>query len=138
MRRKATETRGFTLIEILVSLVVLSLALGLLMRIFSSGMTNARIAEDYATATALAESLLTSVGAVGPLEARQAEGEFDGRFRWLLDVSPYEVAVEEGGEGEDEEETDLAAYQVSVTVAWQAGREPRSVSLTSLRVVASE
>ena len=52
-------------------------------------------------------------------------------------VGDYALECMVGDEAEDEE-SDLAVYRVSVTVAWQGGREPRSVSLASLRVALAE
>ena len=128
---------GFTLIEILVSLVVLSLALGLLVRIFSSGLGNARLAEETAFATALAESRLAEVGLAQPLAPGLREGEVQARFRWRVEVSPYDVAEAEDPDA-DTGSLDLAAYRVTVTVSWPSAGPQRSVTLDSLRTVLVE
>ncbi len=142
--RPAGEPRqaGFTLIEILVSLVVLSLALGLLVRIFSSGLGNARLAEETAFATALAESRLAEVGLAQPLAPGLREGEVRERFRWRVEVSPYDVAEAENQDGDGAPSApgslDLAAYRVTVTVSWPSAEPRRSVTLDSLRTALVE
>lgn len=133
-RPMPSRARGFTLVEVLVALVIVSLALGLLVRIFSSGLSNTQVAADYATATAFAESTLAAIGVATPLAAGQSEGAIDNRFRRVVAVRPYT----EGEEQDDEDFRDLEAYQVTVTVLWQDGSQQRSVALTSLRVVESE
>ena len=146
MRRLRTalgsRQAGFTLIEILVSLVVLSLALGLLVRIFSSGLGNARLAEETAFATALAESRLAEVGLAQPLAPGLREGEEQARFRWRVEVSPYDVAEAEDPDADSapnaREPLDLAAYRVTVTVSWPSADPRRSVTLDSLRTALVE
>ncbi len=47
MPRLSNTCRGMTLIEVLVAFVVLSLAMAVIMQIFSGGMRNGRLARLY-------------------------------------------------------------------------------------------
>lgn len=131
--RGADRARGFTLIEVLVAFAILALALGVLLQVFSGGLENARVSEAYTTAALLAESKLAAVGAEEPLAEGQSEGRFDDRFRWRVDVRPYE----EGRSGAaDPDAWPVSAFEVAVTVSWDQGDEERSVSLSTLRLAA--
>ena len=78
---------GFSLIEVLVAFVILALTLSVIMRIFSGGLRNVALAEDYSRAALLAESRLAELS-VQPLEG-EAGGEFDGKYRWRSTVRPW-------------------------------------------------
>ena len=127
------RARGFTLIEVLVAFIILAVALGVLMQVFSTGLRNARVAENYTTATLYAESMLAAVGIEEPLAAGETSGDFDDRFRWRLDVQPY--AISDVG---DEAAVAGRAFQVVVTVSWGDEDNPRDVTLTTLRLAPAE
>lgn len=126
MPRKGRR-RGFTLIEVVVAFAILALALGVFLRVFSGGLGNARISEDYTMATLLAQSKLAAVGIEEPLTEGEAEGRIDGRFRWRIVVRPW-------AEDPPAEEAPLRAYDVAVAVFWGKADEERSVSLSTLRL----
>lgn len=129
-------TRGFTLIEVVVALVILTVALGALMQLFQTGMRSSQIAEDRVLETLLAQSRLAAVGVENPLEPGEFGGEIDERFRWSALIEPYQDEFT----AEPDEEPRAGApvpYQVTVTVSWGPegdGAAGRSVSLTSLRL----
>ena len=55
---------GFSLIEMLVVLVILSLSLGVLYNAATAAIRNTRVANEYSRAIILAESMLTSASYV--------------------------------------------------------------------------
>lgn len=121
---------GFTLIEVLVALTILSLSLALIYSGFSSALLGGQAAVDYQKATLLAESKLDSIGIETPLEEGQALGEFDNKFRWELLVTPYS----------EEDDQELAQgrtrlVKVVVSVFWGSSSDEKSVSLSSLRLL---
>jgi general secretion pathway protein I len=126
--RDRTGEAGFTLIEVLVAFTILGFALVALLDIFSTGMRNVKVSEDYTTATAFAESKLATIGVVEPLVGQVQTGTFDGRFTWESAVRRIEV-----GPRADIEAT-VEPYQVTVTVNWGAREDGRGVALTTLRL----
>jgi len=126
------RARGFTLIEVLVAFAILAVSLVVLLQVFSTGLRNARVAEDYTTATLYAESMLATAGLEAPLAMGETSGDFDERFRWRLDVLPYEVS------DSGEETATGRAFQVVVTVSWGDEDDPRDVTLTTLRLAPAE
>jgi len=123
---------GFTLIEVLVALVILSLSLTIIFAGFSSGLQGKRAAQDYQQATLLAESKLNAEGVEGPLKEGITVGRFDNRFRWKVEVAPY---AERGMEQADSVvKPVLVPFVVTVTVSWGDRSDERSVSLATLRL----
>src|SRR5262245_49151974 len=86
------KARGFTLIEVLVALTILSLSLAIIFSIFSIGLRGRRAAEHYEQATLLAESKLSSMGVNEPIREGESVGKFNDRFLWHAVVTPYHEA----------------------------------------------
>lgn len=122
------QSRGMTLIEVLVAFVLLSVTLAVILQIFTGGMRNARLADSYSRAVFLAESKLSTVGVERPLLAGDETGQIVG-MQWHLNVRP----------ANDDESVDRFAlssrlYKVTVRVAWSEDGLDRQVALESLRI----
>ena len=85
-----TGTKGFSLVEMLVALVVLSLSLGVLYRAAVGATRNVRVAAEYTEAVMLAESKLAEHSNITE-ESYSASGEF-GEYSWSVNSwpAPYE------------------------------------------------
>ncbi len=127
MTRAGGES-GFTLIEVLVSFVIVALAMGALLQIFSSGLRSGYIAEQYSAAVLLAESKLEAVGIEERLVEGETSGAFDNGFRWTVSVRAYDDGADADQPGAVE------AFAVSVTVAWDGSAGERSFELETLRL----
>jgi general secretion pathway protein I len=118
---------GFTVVEVVAALTILSIALGVLLNIMSNSIGQTGRAETTAQAEALALSLLARIGTELPLHDGVITGQADERFRWQVDIASY-------GDGTDRREWPVAAHQVSAEVWWRDGVQERSLALTSLRL----
>jgi general secretion pathway protein I len=131
--RSPLPEAGFTILEVLVAFVVLALTLATLMQVFSGGLREAQVADEYARAAQFARARLAAVTATDRIEEGTTSGTEDG-FAWTLVVSPYD---------EREESADLdrgkdyglrvRLVKVETTIAWHAadGRD-RNVRLATL------
>ncbi len=82
--------RGFSLLEVLVAFVILSLVVTALFRLFSGALVNASAADDYTHAVLVAESALAEAAAAVPLvEATNSGTADDGRVAWTTRVAAY-------------------------------------------------
>ena len=82
--------RGFSLLEVLVAFVILSLVATALFRLFSGALQNMSAADDYTKAVLVAESALATAGATQPLREATATGAADeGRIEWTTRVVRY-------------------------------------------------
>ncbi len=127
MTRAGGES-GFTLIEVLVSFVIVALAMGALLQIFSSGLRSGYIAEQYSAAVLLAESKLEATGIEDRLVEGETSGAFDNGFRWTVSVRAYDDGADADQPGTVE------AFAVAVTVAWDGSAGERSFELETLRL----
>ncbi|MBI3714513.1 MAG: prepilin-type N-terminal cleavage/methylation domain-containing protein [Betaproteobacteria bacterium] len=80
---------GFTLLEMLVACMLLALAMGVLMQVFSRGVNGATAADQKARAMLLAESKFAALGLEDALKEGETNGKFDDDYAWALSVKPY-------------------------------------------------
>lgn len=123
---------GFSLLEVLVAFAILSLALGVLLQVFATGLRNESLAEEYSQAAQYAESILAAYGRETPLGEGTREGSINDRFSWRGTVSAY-------GEGlPDPEKMRMRAFRIQVEVFWNGSTQTRSVRLETLRLAPLE
>jgi general secretion pathway protein I len=112
---------GFSLLEVIVAFVILSMTLAAVMQIFSGGLRNAKTSQAYLAALRQAESRLARLG----IETRLVEGVTHGRtaegLRWTQTVSQLE------------RDGRTSLYSAEVIVELPSGN--RSVRLTTQKVV---
>jgi len=123
---------GYSLIEVLVAMVILSLSLTVLLRIFSGGLRNISVSEDYARAILIAEAQLESAGATSYLAPGSSEGVADQNFRWTRTIEAYHPYP-----ADDSFEIPLDAYTVTIDVDWPHAERTRSVSLSGIKIAES-
>jgi prepilin-type N-terminal cleavage/methylation domain-containing protein len=124
-----TGSRGFTLVEVLVALVVLGLCILPMLRIFSAGFRGLGDAEAYRKAALWAESQLEAVGASGPLAPSESTGHLPDGFRYAVSVVAEPLSDREGTAA-----LPVLTYRVTVAVSWPGWTGARSVTLTTRRL----
>ncbi|MDX8390451.1 MAG: type II secretion system protein, partial [Mariprofundaceae bacterium] len=122
--------RGFTLLEVLVSFVILALVLGVVLRIFSGSMQNAALLSNYERAVIHAGSHLARIGSDIPLEESRERGVFPDGFSWQHSVRLHDI---EGGGDQPIKLLPVRLFDVDVEVGWE-GHDARSVHLHTLRL----
>jgi general secretion pathway protein I len=128
---------GYTLIEVLVAFMVLALALTFLLGTLSGSTRQVRWSADAGRAALHAQSLLADVGVGEVLQPGRSEGDLeDGRYRWQLEVAPYEDPLHPGGPLQDPFATQL--LQLRLELAWGEGARAQRLAVESLRLVQPE
>lgn len=127
---EAGGDRGFTLVEVLVALAILSLSLPVLFSVFGESLHRTQVSEARTVAASLAETLLAQAGIERPLRIGEETGVFHGPYRWRMRTTPYD----DGG-GTAAWKVDV--YRVAATVSWgESARE--ALTLTTLRLAPKE
>lgn len=124
---------GFSLLEVLVAFVILALALGALMRIFSGSLNNIGASARYSQALAVADSKLSAVDVSSTLEPGETAGVDEQGNSWRITVKPYQDTAP----GPESLAKPLELYELEVIVSWQGAlSKPRELKLTTLRTKA--
>ena len=115
------DRRGFTLLEVLVSLAILATTLLLAYQVVSGAIAAEDRSEKWTAASYLAEALVLDAVAQFP-EVAETEGKFpppQGAYSWKRSVRP--AAHQD-------------AREVQVVVTWSSEGREEQVSLTGLAV----
>ena len=139
-RLRGRPSRGFSLLEVLVAFVIMSLVAAALFRLFSGALNNASAADDYSRAVLVAESALATAAATQPLrEATQSGPADDGRIAWTTRVAPYAPPDVSPGSRRVAETMPTRLYRIvaEVTFAAPSGGQ-RTYALATTRIGARE
>ena len=119
--RSSDDKDGFTLLEIIITLAILSLALPTLLRSFTEAAKGQALAENRTTALYLLKFRMAAIEAEGYPDIGEEEGEFgeDSRFRWHSEVQDVESDEIEG------------LRLVTVSVTWQERGKERLISTST-------
>jgi len=123
--------RGFTLVEVVVAFLLLSLVLVTVFEIFTRGLQRAGELDNYSRALAIAQSEIASAGVEEALVEGEMRGESDDRqFHWVMSVRKY---VEDAQAQQAAQPSAYALYRLEARVGWQGGTgAEREVALSTL------
>ena len=116
--------RGFSLLEMLIALVILSFSLGALYQGSTAAIRNVAIADEYTRAAMLAESMLASTSHVNE-EQFLLTGTFD-IYTWEASSWPTESPEVTSPEASVQA---LPLQYLKVTVRWPGPRSHREIAL---------
>jgi general secretion pathway protein I len=125
------DTRGFTLLEVLIAFVIAALALGVMFEAAVGALHASHTAAQYDEAVTRARSRLAMATSGGALMPGDWTGDDGGGYRWHLHIAPIASSTPNPGVGSP---MPLALYSVSVTVTWPDGDQTREVRLVSEQI----
>ena len=134
--RAPRRLRGFSLLEVLVAFVILSLVATALFRLFSGALVNASAADDYTHAVLVAESVLAEAAAASPLaEATNTGAAGDGRINWTTSVTQYTPPGVSADAERVAESMPTRLYRITAEVTFAApSGGTRSFALATTRI----
>ncbi len=121
MRSLRRGRAGFTLLEVLVALAILSTTLILAYRVMSEAISSAERSERWTVAAYLGEALLRESTSAFP-EVGEAEGKFPG----VDNAYTWKRAVKQALHPD--------AREVDVTVTWSEGERVETVMLAGIAI----
>jgi prepilin-type N-terminal cleavage/methylation domain-containing protein len=116
---------GFTLLEVLIAMVILSLAVVSMVQLSAQGLRLVKLSGDHQEATRLADRIARGTEIRGEAVDGGEEGPFTWERRIALVLVPKELSTATGPAPQ--------LYSLSVNVRWGGGR---SVELATLRTLA--
>lgn len=126
MNKEKSKENGFTLVEMLVALTILSIGLAGLFSIFSTGLHRVDDTRAMRDATALAQSLIAQVGTEIPLTEDKKIGTTPDGLRWKVTMKPY-------GDAGATQFLPVNAYEISIDVTWGTG-STHDLTVSTLRL----
>jgi len=79
--QQSHRERGFSLLEVLVAFSIFSVAIAIIYQIYAKGSTAAILAEEYATAVAIAESRLATATIIDEETAGEDRGTEQAKYQ---------------------------------------------------------
>ncbi len=131
---KSNQQHGFSLLEILIAFSILAVSLGILLKIFSTGITTAQVADDYTNAVQIANNLIAKTGVETPLKISEELGIENDFYHWRVRVNPQTFISPEL----DLRDLPVELFNVNVLVWWgdDAKTDDRVLELNTLKLAA--
>jgi len=123
------SNRGFTLIEILVAISILSISLVVIFQLFSGGLKSSRLSDQYTRGIFHAKEKMEEILLSTEFSEEGAEGEFDDSFRWKSAIVRIEQAEEE------ESRLPFNTFNITVDVMWDEGDKEKHFAISTMKVV---
>jgi len=123
---KRHTSRGFTLVEVLVAFVILSIVLVTLYDILSQSLQRQSRSARHLGAIFLAESLLSQVGVEG---LKVSDGAND-QYHWRVIAAPLQEELFQDYLG-----VELRPYVFTVVVLWDESSDSKRISLSTVRLI---
>jgi prepilin-type N-terminal cleavage/methylation domain-containing protein len=118
-----TRTKGFTLVEVIASSIILCGAVMIVGAIGTQALTGTHLNRGYETAVSLADKqlgLIDYIGIDSIVEMRQLEGDYEDSgcvYHWKINTEYQEI----GG-----------LYLVTLTISWIDRNRPYSISVNTM------
>lgn len=129
-RTRAKAVAGFTLIEVLVAFAIAALLIVPLMRLVSAGLGSFDRAQNYATATLWAQSILANAGVQTPLAEGVRTGDLPLGMQWEMDVEPYHDDLMSTARLT----SGFIPYAINLTISWPDHHTRNVLTFATLRL----
>ncbi len=124
--------KAFTLIEVMLSVAILSVALVMILQAFAHSLNILRITEDNLTGTLLAGNKMAEAQILAKGDWSGFENGVDEKFKlddikcdWEIDVTPVEFDTEEASEGGE------TLNEVNALLSWEEGKRKGAIPLAT-------
>lgn len=136
--KRALRQRGFSLLEVIAAMLLLAVAFAALMKVAGGAITLSRNAAAHDEAALWARSLLDSAYVTEPVAPGSRSGRFDDRYRWTLDVTPWQPPpTQSPGAQPASMPPGVAAqqlYRLDLAVQWGSTAHPQVAHFDTLRL----
>lgn len=129
------KKKGFTLIEVVVAMAILGVGIAVIIELFSGGLRLVRTSGEYTQAVNYGRVKMEEMTVKPSLNEGTEEGEFDGTYRWQVDVKRMDLLP---AKIETDFKPPVELYQVKIHVLWKSGLRERSTMLETYRTIRLE
>lgn len=119
-------SQGFTLIETLVAMMILSIAIVTIFQLFSGSLRAGKLSDNYSRAVFHAKEKMEEI----LISEKMAEGDFQGRFddefQWKAEIRRSDTLKDSS--------PPLNTFAIRVDVRWREAESLKSVSVSTLKI----
>ena len=126
-----SNSRGFTLIETLVALMILAISLVTIMQLFSGGLKSSMVSDSYTRAIFHAREKMAEILLAPDLSEGDTQGEFEDAYQWRAVIA--RVVPEEA-----EENLPFNLLNVKIRINWREGEKEKSFVIDTLKAAEKE
>jgi len=124
--------RGFTLIEVLVAMSILSVSLVVILQLFSGGLKSSRLSDEYTQGIFYAREKMDEIRLAEALTEGVISGKFEDGFTWRAEAVPFGIGL-----GPDIE-LSIQAFNIMVDVSWMDGQKEKHFSISTIKLVKTD
>ena len=126
---RAFNTRGFTLIEVLVAFTIATIGAAIVFQVVARSAHSISLAEDYQRAAMLAETILSDPG-----QDWLDGGDFD-IYEWEITQTPLDVMESVEREGGGTQERELELVRIAIAVNWTRGQREHVITVATEKLL---
>lgn len=130
---RTSEQCGFTLIEVLVSMMLLAISLAVIMQLFSAGLKSLPGVDNHTRAVFHAREKMEEILLENQtLVLGVTQGEFEDDFRWMVEILEFQRDnADEKGEQEDNSNEML--FEIHVVISWDQDGKEKNYDVSTLK-----
>ena len=125
--KRVLRQHGFTLLETLVAMMVLSIALVIVFQLFSGALNAGHISESHTLAVWHAREKMDELLLYETLSEEIQEGDFEDGYRWRYLIEQAAADSQLNLEG-------AAAFTITVWVSWEEGQKTKQMDISALTI----
>lgn len=123
---RLTSRKGFTLIETLVAMMILSISFVVIMQLFSGGLKSSKITTDYIYGIFHAREKMEEILLSDNLTSGNLNGDFDDGYEWTATVSLLET------DEKADNRMPVTPAEVMVDVRWRNGERIKHFKIKTI------
>lgn len=121
---------GFTLLEVLTAMMILTISIVVIFELFSGGLRSASLSNKYTRAIFHARAKMEATLLADTLMEGETEGIVEEDYRWRLSIVPLE-SEEDSGILKRSVET---LFRLTVDIMWSDGEKERTFTIRTLHM----
>ena len=129
-RCRINANKGFTLIETLVAISILSISLVVILQLFSGGLKSSRLSDEYTRGIFHAMEKMEEILLADEITDGVFEGEFEDGFRWTAEIIHLESEEPE----EEKIKGTFDTFRIKVDIGWKMGSNEKHYEISTIKV----
>ena len=123
--------QGFTLIETLVSIMIMAITMTVILQLFSGGLNAARVSEGYTRAVFHAREKMEELLLFESMADSEIAGDFEDGYSWTA-VIEYKDEAEESGR--TVRKSPLELFEITVDIKWFEGNKEKHFDISTITI----